>query len=303
MNTPLFSILIPTHNRGDFLKIAIGSILAQTFTDFELIIIDDGSTDHTREIVESLIKPPKTYDARRTTLDDFPVIRYFYQENHGPAVARNRGIEQARGDYIVFLDSDDRFRANKLDVSARFIRNHRGYKIFHSEEIWYRNGMLLAHKKHHHKPDGYVFEKALALCCISLSTACIHRDVFDGIGIFDETLPVCEDYDFWLRVTAAYPVKLIRQPLTIKEGGYPDQQSKRYPALDVYRMYAIEKLIKSGTLDEEKLKMAIEEYTRKCHIYLKGAAKRGRHDEIRMYEEKLNTLKTYVKSEIRISKS
>jgi glycosyltransferase involved in cell wall biosynthesis len=280
MNTPLFSVLIPTHNRGDFLKIAAGSVLSQTFTDFELIIIDDGSTDHTQTVIKNI------QNSNRYPLT---AIRYFHQENKGPAAARNRGIEQARGSYIVFLDSDDRFRANKLDVTARFIRNHPDYNIFHSEEIWYRNGMLLPHKKHHYKPDEYVFKKALELCCISLSTACIHKDVFDRIGIFDETIPVCEDYDFWLRATAIYPVKLIKQHLTIKEGGDPDQQSKRYPSLDVYRMYAIEKLIKSGTLDDKKLEIAVGEYTRKCHIYLKGAEKRGKHDEIRMYEEKLTT--------------
>ncbi len=295
MNNPLFSIIIPTYNRADFLKIAIESVLNQTCDDFELIIIDDGSTDHTRETVETCItspghqvtRTPETNNARRTTHDDFSVIRYVYQENQGPAAARNRGIEISRGEYICFLDSDDRFRSTKLEVTATFIRRYRAARIFHTQELWYRNGKMIPHKKHHRKPEGRVLENALKLCCISLSTACIHRDVFKEIGAFDETMAACEDYDFWLRVTSRYPVKLIDACLTIKEGGNPDQQSKRYPAMDTFRLYAIEKLIVNDTLSPVALTAAIEEYRNKCSIYINGAAKRGKHDEVKTYQEKL----------------
>ncbi len=271
---PFFSIIIPTYNRFYFLKIAVESVLHQIFEDFELIIVDDGSTDNTEKIIEDFTKryPLKT-------------IRYFYQQNRGPGSARNKGINESKGKYICFLDSDDRFLHHKLEITYSYIKKYPDCKIFHTEEIWYRNGKLLPQKKYHKKPQGIVFKYALRLCCISISTACIHKSIFEDIGKFDENMPVCEDYDFWLRVTSKYPVKLIPEYLTIKEGGHPDQQSKKYPALDKYRIYAIKKLLENNTLDEEKRNLAIEELKKKCSIYIKGALKRGKNEEAKFYKE------------------
>ncbi len=297
---PFFSIIIPTFNRASLLKIAVDSVLSQTFNDWELIIVDDGSTDGTKKIIEEYLKgigfrvkeksqshqvtksQEKTGEAVTWCRGDI-CIRYFYQENKGPAAARNRGLKETKGEYICFLDSDDRFVMRKLEVTYEYIKKYPQFKVFHTEEIWYSAGRLLPQKKIHQKPDGNVFGRALKICCISISTACIHRSVFEDRGSFDENMPVCEDYDFWLRVTLKYPVKLIPQYLTIKEGGRDDQQSKRYPALDKYRIYAITKLLEENDLPPDSYRMAVEELKKKCAIYVKGANKRGKHQEAQKY--------------------
>lgn len=339
---PFFTVIIPTHNRKEFLKIAVESVLSQTFRDFEIIIVDDGSTDNTKEVLDEYLKgigaKVKGVGERRSqshkvtesqdimspchkvtrsqvnslnsstralhytqyvipntkfthyTLNAIPYtlnIRYYYQHNKGPAVARNKGLREAKGEFICFLDSDDRFRREKLEVTYNYIKKYPGYKIFHTEEIWYRNGMLLPHKSYHKKPEGEVFRNALKICCISISTACIKKEVFEEVGYFDETLPVCEDYDFWLRATAKYPVKLIPKFLTIKEGGHPDQQSKKYPALDRYRVYAIKKLLESGVLNKKQRGIALDELKNKCGIYIQGAMKRGKTKEVEYYKKLL----------------
>ena len=164
LGMPFFSVIITTYNRKNFLPIAIESVLRQTYPDFELLIIDDGSTDGTRSLCKSFT------DKR---------LRYVHQTHKGVAYARNRGVKEAKGTYICFLDSDDRFRENKLSRTRDFIREYPEYKIFHTEELWYRKGSILPQKKHHKKPEGYVFSQALRLCCISPSCACIKRTVFE----------------------------------------------------------------------------------------------------------------------------
>ncbi|MCM8774460.1 MAG: glycosyltransferase, partial [Candidatus Omnitrophica bacterium] len=226
MRIPFFSVIIPTYNRCKFLKIAIETVLLQTFNDYELIVVDDGSSDETSELIKKIKSN----------------IIYIYQKHRGVSSARNKGIKASKGKYICFLDSDDRFRILKLELTYHYIKNFPRYKIFHTEELWYRNGSILPPKVYHKKPEGWVFKEALKLCCISISTVAIKREVFNEVGFFDENLPACEDYDFWLRATLKYPVKLIPHTLTIKEGGHPDQQSKRFPLMDKFRIYAIKKL-------------------------------------------------------------
>jgi len=267
-DTPLFTVIIPTFNRKDFLKIAVNSVFDQTFDDFEIIIIDDGSTDDTKQMLYE-------YSDKR--------IKYFYQENKGVSFARNKGLEQSNGKYIAFLDSDDRWVANKLEKTFEFINNFPEIKIFHTEEVWYRRGRLLNQKKKHKKPDGYVYFNALPICCIGMSTSVVNRDVFDDIGIFDQSLPACEDYDFWLRATSRYEVKLIPQSLTIKDGGRADQLSLQ-PGLDKYRIAALDKILRSGTLNDEQYEKTREELIKKCIIYLNGAKKRGKLDEVKHYQ-------------------
>ncbi len=272
-----FSVIIPTYNRAKLLKIAIDSVLSQSFTDFELIIIDDGSTDDSKQVVER-------FKGGR--------ISYINKAHQGVTPARNQGIKEARGEFICFLDSDDRFRKDKLEITHEYIKKYPQYKIFHTEEIWYKNGGLLSQKAYHKKPSGDVFNSAVKLCCVSISTAAIKREVFDQIGVFDEKLPACEDYDFWLRVSAKFPIFLIPQYLTIKEGGQADQQSKKYSGMDRFRIYALKKILEHGNLTTQNYQTAYEELKKKCAIYIKGAAKRNRADEIKYYNELIERLKT-----------
>lgn len=268
MKKPFFSVIIPTYNRAHWLKIAIDSALAQTFKDFELIVVDDGSKDTTSEMI-------KSYGSQ---------LCYIYQENAGVSGARNRGIKEAQGEFICFLDSDDRFRKNKLKITYDYIKKYPQYHIFHTEEIWYRNNRLLMPKIYHKKPAGHVFKTAVKLCCISPSTVVINKNVFKKIGVFDESFPTCEDYDFFLRATAQFPIYLIPQHLTIKQGGHSDQQSKKYPAMDEFRIEALTKILKTGKLNNSNYQAAAEELKRKCQIYIKGAKKRGKIKDVNYYK-------------------
>ncbi|MBI4845848.1 MAG: glycosyltransferase [Candidatus Omnitrophica bacterium] len=266
---PYFSIIIPTYNRSDFLKKAVASVLNQSFKDFELIIIDDGSEDET----ESFIR----------TIND-PRLKYIKQPHQGVSFSRNSGVKAATGSFICFLDSDDWFKPDKLKKTYDYIKRYPEYKIFHTEEIWYRNKELLTQKTIHKKPDGYVFKNALKLCCISISTAAISREIFTQIGMFDENLPACEDYDFWLRVSAEFPVKLIPEFMTEKKGGHQDQLSKKHPAMDKFRIYSIKKIIDNNRLSDEQRLLAVKELERKCIIYIKGAKKRDKSKEVAYYQ-------------------
>ncbi|NIV42878.1 MAG: glycosyltransferase [Candidatus Dadabacteria bacterium] len=260
---PLFTVIIPTFNRKVFIKTAVDSVLKQTYEDFELIIVDDGSTDGTENLIE------KYEDSR---------LKYYYQENIGVSSARNKGIEESSGKYIAFLDSDDQWLNSKLERVVEYISNFPDIKIFHTEETWYRRGKHLNQKKKHKKPDGYVYYDALPLCCIGMSTSVVKRDLFDEIGKFDESLPACEDYDLWLRATYKYEVKLIPETLTIKHGGRPDQLSSQH-SLDKYRIRALDKILRSDVLDDEQYEKTKQELINKCKIYSTGLEKRGKDQE------------------------
>jgi glycosyltransferase involved in cell wall biosynthesis len=266
-DTPFFSVIIPTYNRRHLFDIALKSVLNQTYKDFEVIVVDDGSTDQTNEVI-------KNFDDAR--------IKYLYQENHGVSHARNRGLGISRGKFIAFLDSDDRWVPQKLRRVKQLIIQYPEICIFHTEEIWYKGGRLLNQKKKHEKPSGYVYLKAVSLCCIGMSTAVVMREVFEKIGLFDESLPACEDYDFWLRATHSFEVKLISENLTIKDGGRTDQLSSQW-GLDKNRIRALEKMLSSNSLNEEEYKLTHGELVKKCQIYALGAEKRGRLKESNLY--------------------
>lgn len=274
MKNPFFSVIIPTFNRIGFLSQAIKSVLSQTETDFELIIINDGSTDNTAQMIKNI---------------DDPRLVYVYQEHAGVSSARNLGISVAKAEFIAFLDSDDCFKPEKLKIAREYINLFPEINIFHTEEIWYRDQKLLNQKKIHQKPDGYIFDNALKLCCIGLSTTVVKKDLFKAIGGFDENMPACEDYDLWLRASVLYPVKLIPQVLTIKQGGHADQLSQKYPAMDTLRIYAIDKLLKHALLTDNQRNSAIIALKQKCLIYIAGAKKRNKSKEVEQYTSLMNS--------------
>ncbi|MFH2145374.1 MAG: glycosyltransferase [Candidatus Omnitrophota bacterium] len=276
METPFFSVIIPTYNRANFLAKALSSVLEQDFRDFEVIVVDDGSTDTTKDYIN--------------TITDNRLI-YIYQPHQGVSFARNAGLAKARGKFICFLDSDDWFKKEKLRITCDYIKKYPDIKIFHTEEIWYRNGSRFNPKLYHKKPDGDVFTNAVRLCSISISTAAIKKELFETIGRFDESLPACEDYDFWLRATAKYPVKLIPKYLTLKEGGHGDQLSKQFVAMDTFRIYALNKILESAKLTPEQNAIAAKELRRKCAIYIKGAAKRGKVKDVEFYTKLMEKYK------------
>ena len=129
-----------------------------------------------------------------------------------------------------------------------------------------------------------IFEPSLALCLVSPSAVMIRRSLFDEIGVFDETLPACEDYDLWLRISCRYPVFLIDTPLIIKRGGHSDQLSAS-SGLDKSRIKAIKKIIESNLLSKTQYKAAVKTIKEKCTIYASGCRKRGRKEEALYYTE------------------
>jgi len=284
MQKPFFSVIIPAYNREKFLKIALTSVLAQTFDDYEIIVVDDGSTDETRKMLEGL---------RTWGTGHGEKIKYIYQENKGPAAARNAGVKQAEGKFICFLDSDDRFRENKLKVTYEYIKKYPQCKIFHTEEIWYKDGALLPQKIYHKKPSGSVFGNSVKICSIGTSTAVIKKDIFTEIGFFDENLPTCEDYEFWLRATNKHKVLLIPDYLTIKQSGHPGQLSFKYEAMDTFRIYALKKILESNELTKDNFKIAADELKRKCEIFVRGALKRGKIKEVEYYRALVEKFCTY----------
>lgn len=264
---PSVSVVIPTFNRGWTLRAALDSVLAQTWRDFELIVVDDGSTDNTSEILHSY----------------GPVVKVVRQDNAGVSAARNKGVQSAGGEFIAFLDSDDRWLPDKLSVQVDFFNSQPEAVICQTEEIWIRNGKRVNPKKVHKKPSGRIFEASLALCLVSPSAVMLRRSFFNAIGGFDETLPACEDYDLWLRIGSRYPVYLIETPLVVKNGGHADQLS-RMPGLDRYRIKAIEKLLATEGLTGSRRTAAIKMLKKKTAIYAGGCRKRGKKKEALYFE-------------------
>ncbi len=262
------SVIIPTYNRGQRLKKAIDSVLAQTHQDFELIVVDDGSDDNTAGLIGN-------YNSD---------ILYIRQENRGPAAARNRGIEKARYNILAFLDSDDWFAENKLATQIKAMGQKPSCLISHTNEIWYRNGRILNQKRKHKKNSGDIFKQSLELCAVGMSTVMMRREIFERYGLFDEDLPCCEDYDLWLRVSAEQEFLLVEEPLTLKDGGRDDQVSTIYrTGMDKFRIQAIMKILVSGRLTEEQAGIARRELERKCRIYGTGCIKHGRVEEGQYY--------------------
>lgn len=265
----MISIIIPTFNREVFLIKAIESVLSQTYKDFELIIVDDGSQDKTHEVAADF------KDKR---------IVYIRQDNKGVASSRNLGIKISKRPFIAFLDSDDWWDNKKLEIQLKKMQEAPDYLISHTDEVWYRNKKLLNQKKKHKKSNGYIFDKCLSLCAVSMSTVMIKRELFDKVGLFDKNLPCCEDYDFWLRVSAKFPFLFIDKPLTLKDGGRSDQVSFIYAqGIDRFRIKSIVNLLESDILSDEQRRFAVKELQKKCYIYGKGSIKYGKKEEGEYY--------------------
>jgi glycosyltransferase involved in cell wall biosynthesis len=251
-------------------KEAVDSVLNQDFEDFELTVVDDGSTDGTVEEI-------KQYGGRVRLLQ--------HSESRGVSAARNKGILHAKGKYIAFLDSDDLWVKGKLKIQVAFLDENPHYPLCYTDEIWIRRGRRVNPKIKHSKYSGWIFEKCLPLCTISPSSAVMRKTLFSKVGLFDEALPVCEDYDFWLRVSARFPIFFINKKLIVKRGGHSDQLSQRSWGNDRYRVIALEKLLSEPYTTPGEREMILDEMKRKCEILYKGFVKRGNEIEARQYQE------------------
>jgi glycosyltransferase involved in cell wall biosynthesis len=269
----LITVIIPAYNRAAFLQEAIPSVLGQTYFAgagrgaWELIIVDDGSEDGTKALAASFDGP----------------IRYERQEHKGVSAARNAGLRLARGEWIAFLDSDDLWKLTKISAQMEFMAAHPEAPVCLTEEIWIRRGVRVNPRRKHKQHSGRIFDKVLPICLLSLSSALFRREVFDDIGMFDENLPACEDYDFGIRLAFRYPVHVLPEPLIIKRGGHADQLSHQYWGMDRFRVYALEKSLSLGLSAEEE-RLVRDEIVKKSRILRDGFRKRGNRAEAEKYE-------------------
>ncbi len=264
---PVLSIVIPTFNRAGFLEEALRSVLAQTFTGYELIVVDDGSTDRTPELAQ-----------------EFSEVRWIRrEENSGVSQARNLGIRQARGRYLAFLDSDDLWQENKLEKQMNWMVSHPDCRVCYTDEIWIRNGVRVNPMDKHRKYSGDIFLHCLPLCIVSPSSALMRADLLEEVGGFDESLPACEDYDLWLRIAARVPFHFIEEKLIVKRGGHGDQLSKKYWGMDRFRVTALENLLRHSSLDGERRRRVHGTIVQKSEILELGFSKRGKDREARHY--------------------
>jgi len=271
----MISVIIPTYNRAPFIGEAIRSVLEQDYFlrrrpahQLELLIIDDGSDDGTAETVLSF--------GNRLVYHSFP--------HRGVSPARNAGLRLTRGDYIAFLDSDDLWKKKKISVQMDFLTANPEAVACYTEEIWLRNGRHLNPHRKHRKYSGWIFDRVLPLCLLSLSSCLFRKEVFTELGGFDEDLPACEDYDFGLRLAHKFPLHLIPKPLIIKRGGHAGQLSHQFWGMDRFRVRALEKAL-SLNLTEEQGRLVKAELIRKSRILAEGFEKRKNLAEALKYRE------------------
>jgi glycosyltransferase involved in cell wall biosynthesis len=266
--TPEVSVIMPTYNRRAMVCEAVESVLAQSMREFEVIVVDDGSTDSTTEELMRLGE----------------AVRVERIEHCGAAGARNRGVEMARAPLIAFLDSDDLWAPTKLERQLAFMRDNRECAISQTNEMWIRNGRRVNPGLRHRKRAGDIFVDSLRTCLISMSATMMRTDLFRSLGGFDPSMDAAEDYDLWLRILIDHEAGLIDEPLVTRRGGHPDQTSATTPALDRFRILALTKLLADARLSPARRTATVEVLAEKCRIYAGGLARRGRTDQARFYE-------------------
>lgn len=201
---PKISVIIPTYNTAKYLPEAIESVLAQTYTDLELIVIDDGSTDNTKEVVAPFLDR----------------IEFIETENYGPSKARNRAIRESSGEYVAFLDADDFWYPDKLDRQMTLFSKNRQYSLLHSDASETRpylsqeDSTWFSGKKH--IKAGLAFSELLKQCFIILSSVIVKRECLERVGVFDEKLKCWEGYDLWLRIAFKYQIGFVNAPLYMR---------------------------------------------------------------------------------------
>jgi glycosyltransferase involved in cell wall biosynthesis len=273
------TVIIPTYNRSKRVCRAVSSVIDQTYKDFEIIVIDDASTDDTIEKLKDFG-------------DRIKII--IHHENKGVSAARNSGIKKATGKFIALLDSDDYWMPEKLRIQISFFNENPEAVICQAREIWIKKGKRINPAKKHLKPSGDIFIPSLKLCLVSPSAVMFKKSLLNEISMFDEAFPVCEDYDLWLRIAYKYPVHLIEQDLLVKEGGAPDQLSSSMHGMDRFRIKAMVKIYKSGVLNVVQKQALLKELRKKCRVYGEGCIKRGKTEEGEYY---LNLVKDLVNHE------
>lgn len=279
---PTVAAIIPVFNRVQILGRALKSVYAQTSPADEVCVVDDGSTDGAREFVEK----------------NFPEAIYCYQRNQGVSAARNRGVAITTSSLLAFLDSDDEWLPGKLQAQLDALTEQDEYRLVHCDEIWIRRGVRVNQMNKHQKGGGDLFQRCLPRCVISPSAVLLERSLLSESGGFDESLPACEDYDLWLKICSRYPVLYLEQALLRKYGGHKDQLSNKYWGMDRFRIHALDKLLRSGTLKREQELAARAMLVRKSKIMMNGASKREKTELAQKYRRLIEKYAAGAKEEL-----
>jgi glycosyltransferase involved in cell wall biosynthesis len=243
------SVIIPTFNRAEYLGQAIESVLSQTLQDFEIIVVDDGSTDNTREVALS-------YKDTR--------VNYVHKDNGGVSSARNTGIKTSRGEYIALLDSDDIWLPDNLERKVKILDSHPDIGLVCSDAYFLDNktgmntGTLWSEKrfKYSQNPENAARQPMKDLlwrsCFIMPQATIIRNSVFTTVGYFDESLPTSEDWDFFVRVVQRFPIEIINAPL-LKIRRHSASLSKNLDKVYQGSVISINKAIRSDSFSGEEL--------------------------------------------------
>lgn len=261
---PEVSVVIPTYNRRAMLREAVLSVLAQQGARFELIVIDDGSTDGSADDLALLGE------------ERAGALRVECTENRGAAAARNRGVALAQAPLVAFLDSDDIWMPAKLGRQLEFMRAHPECEISQCQERWIRGGRRVNPGQRHRKRGGDIFLDSLRTCLVSASAVIMRTERFRALGGFDETMRACEDYDLWLRMLVTREIGLLDEVLVERRAGHTDQLSATVPALDRYRILSLIKLLADSRLSAARREAVALVLAEKCAIYAKGLRRRER---------------------------
>ena len=266
------SVVIPTLNRINTLQRALDSVINQTYKPAEIIVVDNGSSDGTLKFLR----------------EQYPKITILTENKIGVSSARNKGIKKSINQWIALLDSDDAWHPRKLEIQTSMLDSElKEYNLIHTDEVWFRNNKHINQMKKHKKQGGYIFERCLSLCCISPSSVLFKKNILDKVGLFDESLPVCEDYDMWLKICSSEEVLFAQDKLTYKYGGHKDQLSKSYWGMDRFRIKSIENIIKNFDLTYNQKKQAKKELIKKLKIIINGAFKRNNLSIVNEFSTKL----------------
>ncbi len=265
-----FSVVIPTFNRLESTEKAVLSVLNQTFPAEEVIVIDDGSTDNSSKVLSQ----------------KYPNLKWIFQESQGVSHARNQGVENASGNWIAFLDSDDTWEPTKLEKQVEFLQSRSDLSLCHTDENWIRNQNPVKPPAYLNKSDVDIFSKSLIRCIICPSSVVMQKSVFTELGKFREDLPVCEDYDLWLRTIIGYKIGYLPLKLVTKYGGHQDQLSIQYWGMDRFRVQSLETLLKNSALQDDKRIKIIETIIQKLSLLAQGFAKHKKNDESKTFLKK-----------------
>ncbi len=267
---PAVIVVVPVRDRAAMVVEAMRSVLAQTWRDLALVVVDDGSTD-------------RSADAAEMALAGAPAGSRVLRRTHaGVAAARNAGAAALDSAWIAFLDSDDLWQPGKLAAQMAWLAAHPVHRIAQTGERWLDHGRHRNPRAWHRKEE-HLYPRCLERCLVSPSAVAIRRDLWEALGGFDPSFPVCEDYELWLRIAPREPVGLVDAPLVVKRGGHVGQLSRSTWGLDRWRVAALLKLLATTPLAPPERAAVRAVVRQKCAVLADGAARRGRDAEAARY--------------------